>query len=580
MTPASVATLAQPLLAGADSLLVLALVLLAGAAAGNLVRRIGLPAVTGQILAGIALGPSLAQELGLRPVFDLAMIDRLQPLTTFALGLVAVTIGSHLNFHRLRNAVRRLAWMVVLEATLTPLLVFAAIAAVRPDLPEIAALLAALAVSTAPATIVALVKETRSRGVFVKTLIASVALNNMACILLFELVHATTRAGRVPGAEATLAWAALAPFKALLFSSLLGGGAGLLLILATRRVVKSDRLATASMLAILLTAGAADWLGVSSLLACMFLGLTLANLTPEKDELGHAVFADFESAIYAVFFTLAGMELDFGYVALAGLLAVPMVLARGAGKVLAAQIAMRIAGATDRVRRYLGIALLPQAGVAVGLMLVVHEDPAFADVRELFLAIGLTVVTLHEIIGPLLTRHALARSGDLGKDRARLIDFLREENIVTGLKVRMETKEEVIRELCTILVRTNHLKIDPERLFASVMERETQVSTCVGGGLAVPHGALPEGERFCGAMGLSRRGLDVETPDGRPLHCVVLLATPPDQRERHLQVLAALARAIGTDPAVQAELFDADSPAHAYEILHAEEAEHFNTWLE
>lgn len=578
--PESVATAQSSLLAGADSLLVLALVLLAGAAAGNLVRRIGLPAVTGQILAGILLGPSLALEFGLRPVFDLAMIDRLQPLTTFALGLVAVTIGSHLNFDRLRNAGRRLAWMVLLEATLTPLLVFAAIAAVRPDLPEIAALLAALAVSTAPATIIALVKETRSRGVFVKTLIASVALNNMACILIFELMHATARAGRVPGAEATLAWAAVAPLKALLFSSLLGGGAGLLLVLTTRRVVKSDRLATASMLAILLTAGVADWLGVSSLLACMFLGLTLANLTPDKDELGHTVFADFESAIYAVFFTLAGMELDFGYVALAGVLAVPMVLARGAGKIFAARIAMRIAGATERVRRYLGLALLPQAGVAVGLMLVVHEDPAFADIRELFLAIGLTVVTVHEIIGPLLTRHALARSGDFGKDRARLIDFLREENIVTGLKVRMETKEEVIRELCTILVRTNHLKIDPEQLFASVMERESQVSTCVGGGLAVPHGTLPPGERFCGAMGLSRRGLDVETPDGRPLHCIVLLAAPPDQRERHLQVLAALARAIGTDPVVQSQLFNAHSPAHAYEILHAEESEHFNYWLE
>jgi len=241
---------------------------------------------------------------------------------------------------------------------------------------------------------------------------------------------------------------------------------------------------------------------------------------------------------------------------------------------------MRIAGATERVQRYLGNALLPQAGVAVGLMLLVQEDPALVGVRDLFLAVGLTVVTINEIAGPLLTRHALRQSGDFGKDRARLIDFLREENIVTGLKVRHETMEEAIRELCRILVATNHLRIDPELLFASVIEREREVSTCVGGGLAVPHGTLAEGERIYGAMGISRRGLDVPTPDGRRLHCIVLLATPPGQRPRHLEILAALARAIGSDPAVQASLFNVDTPAHAYEILHAEEAADFNYWLE
>ncbi len=571
---------AAPLLDQASPLLVLALVLVVGVAAGLLFRRLGWPAVTGQILAGVALGPSLARHLGLRPVFDLTTVHGMAPLTSFALGLVAVAIGSHLNIQRLRNAGRRLAWLLALEATITPLLVYVAIRAVRSGVPEIAVLLAALAVSTAPATIIALVKETRSRGVFVKTLVACVALDNMACILLFELAHAAARAGRVPGSEPNL-WATLtAPLQALIFAVLLGGGIGVALLAATRRVVKPDRLATASLVAILTTSGLADWLGVSPLLSCMFLGITLANLTPDKDEVGHAVFADFESAIYAVFFTLAGMDLEFGYIVPAGLLAMPMFLARGAGKLLAARLAMRIAGATEKVRRYLGLALLPQAGVAVGLMLVVQQDPAFHDIRELFLAIGLTVVTLNEIVGPLLTRFALVRSGDAGKDRPRLIDFLREENIVTGLKVRLETKEEAIRELCTILVRTNHLRLDPEELLASVMEREAQVSTCLGGGLAVPHGTLPEGLPFCGAMGISRRGLEVETPDGRPLHCIVLLATPPDQRERHLQVLAALARALGSDPIVQSQLFNADSPAHAYEILHAEEAEDFNYWLE
>jgi len=579
MSPAPAAGSGGALLAGAEPLLVVALVLAAGIAGGALFRRLRLPAITGQIVIGILMGPSLARVLGLRPLFATETVHALEPLTGFALGLIAVTIGNHLNFQRLRNAGKRLTWLVLLESTVTPVLVFLVVVWLRPDGAEMAFLLAALAVSTAPGTIVALVKETHSKGVFVKTLIAAVALDNMACILLFELAHNLTREGLLPTADGSFVGALVAPLRLLVGSSLLGGGIGLALILATRHVVKPDRLATASVVAILLTSGVADWLDVSPLLSCMALGITLANVTPDKDEIGHGVFADFESAIYAIFFTLAGMELEFGYVVPAGLIALGMFAARGAGKAISANLAMRIAGATERVRQNLGLALLPQAGVAVGLMLLVQEDPALVGLRDLFLAVGLTVVTLNELVGPVTTRMALRASGDFGKDRARLIDFLREENIVTGLR-RFGSLEETIRELCTVLVRTNHLRIDPEEFFRSVMARESETSTCVGGGLAVPHGELPEGTPMCGAMGISRRGFDLPTPDGMPIHCMVLLATPRDQRDRHLEVLAALARAIGSDAGIQRQLYSAATPAHAYEILHAEESESFNYWLE
>ena len=83
-----------------------------------------------------------------------------------------------------------------------------------------------------------------------------------------------------------------------------------------------------------------------------------------------------------------------------------------------------------------------------------------------------------------------------------------------------------------------------------------------------------------GVMALSREGLPFDTPDGRPVHCMVLLGTSPDERDRHLQVLAALARTVGSDPAFQEQLFDSKSPAHAYELLHGEESEHFNYFME
>jgi Kef-type K+ transport system membrane component KefB/mannitol/fructose-specific phosphotransferase system IIA component len=559
------------MLSTASPLLVLGVVLVAGVLFGALAARIRIPAVTGQILAGVILGPSVLR------LFDHATVEGLTPVTEFALGLIAVAVGNHLHFRRLRAAARRLVLLVVLEVTITPLVVFVAIFYLPNTDWVFAALLAAMAISTAPATIVALVKETRSKGVFVRTLVAAVALNNLACICLFEVAHTAARAALDPSIPGDLLTVVMAPFRQLFASAALGLGSGVALILATRRVVRSDRVATLSLLAILLTVGFSQYLGVSILLSCIFLGVALANITPDRDEIGHRVFSNFESAIFAVFFTLAGLELDFAYLVPGGTIALVLVASRIVGKVLATHLAMRWAGATERVQKYLGLALVPQAGVAVGLLLVVDQDPVFAPIRDLFLAVGLSAVLANEIVGPILTRFALIRSGDYGKDRARLIDFLQEEHIAVGLEAT--SKEQVIEKLTDFLIDSHHLKVDRGALLASILGREAVLTTCVGGGLAVPHGELPEGQRMVGVMGLSRRGLRFNTPDGQPVHCLVLLATPPSERGRHLEVLAALARILA-DRRVQAELYVAPTAAHAYEVLHADEVVDINYFLD
>ncbi|MFT5050492.1 MAG: PTS system fructose-specific IIC component [Chlamydiales bacterium] len=560
-------------LTGANPLLTLSIVLAAGVFAGQLARRVHLPSVTGQILAGILLGPSLLS------LFEHGALDGMRPMTQFALGLIAVTVGSHLNFFQLRNAARRLLILLAFESILTPLLVLAVVYYSPAGSWELGTLLAAIAVSTAPATILAMVREGRAKGVFVKTLVAAVALNNIMCICLFEVAFTAARLTADAGSTHSLTETLMAPARQILYSVLLGAGCGIVLIIATRSIVKRDRLATASMIAILMTVGVAQYLEVSSLLSCMFLGLTLANLTPQKNETGHGVFEDFSGAIYAVFFTLAGMELDLKYALPGGALALAVIAARVLGKLGAGYMGMRVAGAPRRVRNNLGLALVPQAGVAVGLILLVQQETAFdPDFRRMILAVGLSVVLGNEIIGPILTRIGLKRSGDWGRDRARLIDFLHEENIVTDLVA--ETKEEAIARLADVLIQSNHLSADRDRLVQSIFDREEEMSTCLGGGLAVPHGILEEGEDIVGVMGLSRRGLDFDAIDGLPVHCMVLLATPPSKRKRHLEVLAALARAIGTDPQIQRQLFNAKSPAHAYLILHAEESEDFNYFLE
>jgi PTS system fructose-specific IIC component len=555
----------------ASPLLLLAVVLVAGISFGAVARRLRLPGITGQIIGGILIGGAGFD------LFGRESLAGLEPLTDIALGLIAVTVGAHLHIHRLRNAVRRLSFLLIAESTITPLLVFGIVYWIGGISVELAMLFGAVSIATAPATIVALVRETRSKGVFVKTLTAAVALNNTACIVVFEICRAAIGSdfafGESPFFELNGAVVQLAG------PVVLGGLAALALDRITRLALGPERLATAAVVALVLTSGLATSIGFSAMLACLVLGAVQVNITNSRSHLVDSVFANFQPAILTVFFTLAGMHLTVDHLERAGILVILYFFARLGGKMLAAEVALRAAQATERVRKNLGLALIPQAGIAVGLVLLIQDDARFADSAGIFAAVVLSVVTVNEIIGPVLTRLALNRAGEVGRDRLRLIDFLQEEHIVTDFEA--PTKEIAISHLVDLLLRSHSLRnVDRETLLASVFDRESQGSTCLGGGLAVPHGILPEGEAMVGVMALSRAGLGFETPDGRPVHCMVLLGTAADEGERHLQVLAALARTVGTDRAFQDQLFDSKSPAHAYELLHGEESEDFNYFME
>jgi len=292
--------------------------------------------------------------------------------------------------------------------------------------------------------ILAVILVAGTKGSFVTTLLAGVALNNLLCIILFELARTVAKTAIQP--EGVFAATDLIhPLIDVGKSLALGFVMGVALIMFTQRIVRSDRLAALSLIAILLTAGLADHLELSVLLACLCLGVTLANLSPDREEIGHRVFEGFESAIFSVFFTVAGMELKFDTLAIGGLLAVITFATRGIGKISAGYFGMKMAGATPRFRQWIGLSLIPQAGLAVGLMLLVTEDPEFESIRKLFLAVVLAMVLMNETIGPILTRVGLRLSGDFGRDRARILDFLSEHNITTSLAG--PSKEEAIRQL-------------------------------------------------------------------------------------------------------------------------------------
>ena len=188
-------------------------------------------------------------------------------------------------------------------------------------------------------------------------------------------------------------------------------------------------------------------------------------------------------------------------------------------------------------------------------------------------------MAINQLLGPSGARFALNRAGETGKDLPRLLDFLDEHHIAVG--VSGNSREEVIRSLTAQLYTTKDKPaISQEEFVEKVLEREQAATTCLSEGLMVPHAILEAGDEITGILGISSKGLDLGAPDGIPIHAVLLLATPETDRKRHLEVLSAFATAITRNINLREQLYHARSAAHAYNVLHAEEAEDINYFLE
>ncbi|MBT8491709.1 MAG: PTS sugar transporter subunit IIA [Deltaproteobacteria bacterium] len=551
----------------------MAMVLTAGLIGGEIVSRLRLPRVTGWILTGIVLAtlhlPGLEKET----------LKSFSPLTDFVLGYIAFTVGSHFNFIQLRNAGKRLLFLVAGELIVTPLMVIFAMWWIAGLPIEVAFVFAAIAVAGAPGTTVLVVREARARGVFVRTLIAAVALIDMIAVMLFVLVDTALGAGATIDGPGFIITSLPLSFSSLALAAGIGVAVAVFVILMTRAIVGTKLLAASLVAAIVISWGLAEMFQVSSILACTFVGMALGNLMRDKERAGEGALTSFGDILFTVFYVLAGMRLDFSTVIpMVGLVALFLGV-RTLGKVLSTFLSMSLAKSLKSTRNYLGIALLPHGGVAVGLMFFAQDDPALAQHAETILAVGLAALAINQLIGPSATRFALAAVGETGTDRPRLLDFIREQDIVTNFKA--SSKEDAIRQLVDVLYRTHAVNMDKQAFLTSVIERDHEESTCLGDGVMIPHGVLDDADAsIVGAMALSADGLDFGAPDGRPVHAVVLLATPPAERHRHLEVLAAFAKAIIGDRNVAEQLFHARSAAHAYDILHADVAEDFNYFFE
>ncbi|MEO2013150.1 MAG: cation:proton antiporter [Fuerstiella sp.] len=568
-----------------DTLYHLALVLVAGIVGGELVGRIGLPKVTGWIGTGILLR-AFDSCHGAFTGLSENTVSGFSAYMSFVLGYIGFTVGAALHFASLRNAGKRIGLLLLGEALVTPTLVGLAMyglgRSIAPD--EMTAraclILAAVAIAGAPGTTVLVVQEARARGILTRTLVAAVALIDMVAVAAFTFATAYMAEGSAEGTWHST-WQVALGFVVREFSIAFSvAAASTLTALCLLRTIVGPAFLGPLMVALILAAwGAAAGFGASGILACTFAGIIITNVQHETVRSAEAYLHAIGGALFAAFYTFAGMNLDFSLVLQSAELVVLYFLARFVGKYVGAFGAMSLAGVPNRVRNYLGIALLPHGGVAVGLILFVQADPRFSDVAATVTTVGLAALAINQLIGPSGARFALSRAGESDKDLPRLLDFLDEHHI--SVNVIGDTKSNVIRSLASQLYTTKVKPSVPQEEFVRmVLEREEEETTCLAEGLMIPHAILDEGEDITGILGISSRGLDLGSPDKPPIHAILLLATPQTDRRRHLEVLAAFATIITSDVNLREQLYHARSAAHAYDVLHADEAEDINYFLE
>jgi Kef-type K+ transport system membrane component KefB len=384
----------------------LGLILLFALLVGHVVKLVKVPEVTGYLVAGMLVGPS---------VLGWISHENLQSLHVFSevgLGLILFSIGGVFEFSRMRAIGRSVLLLACAESLCAGVLVMLGMLAIGQPW-QVALLLGAIAVETGAASTLMVIRENNASGPFTETLTGVIGLNNILALIAFSLVAAALDLSTLGAAgSVSMAGVGAAVFPLLwqlVGSSALGYLVGLLLAAWASRVVESGEILILLTGCVLLTVGIATALDLSPLVASLAVGATMSNLSAKSrrlfEALGHT-----DPPLYVIFFVLAGADLELGLLPSLGLLGVAYVLCRAAGKLGGAWVGARRVHFPMPFQRLLGLSLLAQAGLAVGLVIVTRQR--FPEIAPTVTTVVLGAVIVFEIAGPLSARFALDRTGE------------------------------------------------------------------------------------------------------------------------------------------------------------------------
>ena len=405
-------------------LLSVSVAVLAGLLMTRLVKPLNLPDVTAYLLAGVLVGPYCLGALGVEGLGFTSMeaVGKLPLVSEVALGFIAFSIGNEFRLSELKHTGRQAVVVGIFQAVVAALLVDLALMGLHLLVPDKlsaaqAITLGAIATATAPAATLMVVRQYKASGALTDLLLPVVALDDAVGLVVFAISFGIAR--MLTSGTVDLVSILVTPLVEIVASLLLGAVLGWLLTqLETRFHSNTNRL-NLVIAFVFLTAALSMGefqvgpvtVGFSSLLVCMMLGTVFCNLCPLSQDLMEKADG-WTSPLFALFFVISGAELElsvFADVAIVGI-GVVYILFRSFGKYLGAFLSTRWTHCPPNVCKYLGITLLPQAGVALGMCITARQ---LGGEGELIRNITLFSVLIYELFGPMLTKWALTQAGDI-----------------------------------------------------------------------------------------------------------------------------------------------------------------------
>ncbi len=416
-------------------LITVSIAMLAGLLMTRLTKLFNLPAVTAYLLAGLVVGPFLLGAIDLSALglpfthfgfsFADAESDAFEVVSNVSLGFIAFAIGNEFRMSELKHIGKQATVIGILQALAAAVLVDGALIALSFALPEgelsipAAIILGAIATATAPAATLMVVRQYKAKGKLTDLLLPIVALDDAVGLVVFSVSFGVAKALISEGGVSIVS-VLVNPLLEVFLSLLLGFVMGYLFTVCERFFHSGSKRMALSITFVLLTVALSMLkfeigevhIGFSSLLVCMMLGTVFCNLCDFSADIMER--ADkWTAPIFVLFFVLSGAELRLdilanGFVILIG---VVYILSRAAGKYFGAMGSAKLTGCDEKIQKYLGITLLPQAGVALGMSAIVIQN--FPKEGELVRSIVLFSVLVLELVGPVLTKWALTRAGDI-----------------------------------------------------------------------------------------------------------------------------------------------------------------------
>jgi len=395
-----------------NAILSIAVFIAVGMVLAHVLKRLGSPEVLSYILGGLAISVCLARFL------PKGFISAGDIVGTVALGFIAFEIGDTFRLKNVREVGSKGLWLSVVQAVFTyaiVLLGFLATEALHithlPDPMPVALFLASTAAATAPAATFMVVQEYRAKGPLTNYLLMAVTFDDAVGIILFDIsvviMRIVLRGGPLHVSEMILG-----PLREIGLSLLIGAVTGAIMVVMSRWFrSKSERLLLAIMI-VLATVGFSQVLGVSSLLACMVTGTLFANMAVDPT----SIFAGVDTwtvPLLLMFFVFSGVDINLALLPKFAVVALCYVILRSFGKIFGSWAGARMVKAPTTVAKYLGWAMLPQAGVAIGFAVIARS--IFPELSYLS-TIVLALVIVFEVVGPLAAKRALFGSREVAPE--------------------------------------------------------------------------------------------------------------------------------------------------------------------